>query len=641
MRLTVLFAVWLGLAWPGSADAQAPVPSGGPVANENVFQVVTPRSSIQITEQFSRIFECANRITMVSGFDPEIVHVDGVTPNRVMVRGEQAGVTTLVLTDEFDNTYTIEVFVAGDVRHVEAYLRQLFPEASVQVVKLKESVVLRGVVTEPDHITEMMDVAMDFYPKVLNQMRVGGVHQVQLNVRVLEVARTKVRQLGFNFLLGANEAFVASRPGSIVTTEDVTTPYGGPASYTFLTDSAIQFAVMGAGEVFNGFVDALRNENLLKILAEPKVVTTSGRPATILSGGEFPILVPQSLGTVTIEWREYGVRMEAVPVVLGNGRLRLDVAPEVSERDFSNSATIQGMVVPGITTRRVNTQVEMHFGETLMIGGLISTRKAGDTSKIPFLGELPWVGAAFRNVRYEMAETELLVLVTPHMVAPLSPDQAPPMGPGEFTDDPTDKELYFDGVLEVPKYGPECATCEPGYPGMGYGPGGEFSGNAGCVQQGPGSQGLMMPAGVSELPPQMGAPAAPATPAMVPSDPVLQPSQIPSGAFHSGNGALPNLPPLPGHDAPATQPMSSANQPAHLGLIDPFHTPVRSGSATLVTEKRAYQPATSPTTQPAAASTRPQSGSAPLGRLMGPQTRAEHSTTQLSAPRPASIITQR
>src|SRR5690606_7472356 len=107
---------------------------------------------------------------------------------------------------------------------------------------------------------------------------------------------------------------------------------------------------------------------------------------------------------------------------------------EVSERDFSNAVNIQGMVVPGITTRRVNTQVEMRFGETLMIGGLISTRKSGETAKIPFLGELPLVGAAFRRVQYSDSETELLILVTPHMVAPLSPHQVPCNGPGGFTD---------------------------------------------------------------------------------------------------------------------------------------------------------------------------------------------------------------
>ncbi len=385
LAFSSFLALWTLAALTAQVPAQqtgapAPVPADEPPirANENIFEVLTPRSELQITEQFSRVFECPNRIVRVDGFDPEVITVSALSPNRIRVRGEKPGVTTVVLTDEFDNSYSVEVFVTGDVRHLEAYLRKLFPEASVMAVKVNESVVLKGVVTEPQHITEIVDVATEFFPKVLNQMHVGGVHQVLLDVRVMEVARTKIRQLGFNFLLNGNKTYVASTPGNVVTVANLTTPIGGPSSTTFsgLTNSAIQFAIMGSSEVFNGFVDALRNESLLKILAEPKLVTTSGRPATILSGGEFPILVPQSLGTVSIQWREFGVRMEAVPVVLGNGRLRLDLAPEVSERDFSNAVNIQGMVVPGITTRRVNTQVEMRFGETLMIGGLISTRKS-------------------------------------------------------------------------------------------------------------------------------------------------------------------------------------------------------------------------------------------------------------------------
>ena len=463
--LSMLFATG-----PSPTHAQSDADPPRARVNENIFQVLQQRSELQMTEQFSHILESQNRITRVDGFDPEIVTVTALTPNQVRVRGERAGVTSVVLTDEFDNAYTVEVFVTGDVRHLQAYLRQLFPEASVQAIKLQEGVVLRGVVTEPDHITEIVDVAEEFFPKVLNQMRVGGVHQVQLNVKVMEVARTKIRRLGFNFLLNGQDGFIASTPGNIV-------PLGPPPTFPLaqnaLSGSTVSFAITGASEVFNGFLEALRQESLLKILAEPKLVTTSGRPASLLSGGEFPILVPQSLGTVTIQWREFGVRMEAVPVVLGNGRLRLDVAPEVSERDFSNAVSINGMVVPGITTRRVNTQVEMRFGDTLMIGGLISSRKSGETSKIPFLGELPWIGAAFSRKRFDDSETELLIVVTPHMVAPLRPEQVPPCGPGEFTDDPTDRELYLDGMIEVPNYGSECGgNCQPGFEGGLIPPGG-------------------------------------------------------------------------------------------------------------------------------------------------------------------------
>ncbi len=211
--------------------------------------------------------------------------------------------------------------------------------------------------------------------------------------------------------------------------------------------------------MFNGFFDALKDESLLKILAEPEMVTTNGRPSTMLSGGEFPILVPQSLGTVSIEWRQFGVRLEAVPMILGNGRVRLQLQPEVSERDFSNSVEVGGITVPALTVRRVNTEVEMQFGQTLMIAGLISSRQTAESSKIPLFGEIPWLGAAFRKVRHDDVETELVILVTPELVAPMDRDQVPQGGPGLYTDSPTDRELYFQGMLEVPSYGGPCATC--------------------------------------------------------------------------------------------------------------------------------------------------------------------------------------
>jgi type II secretory pathway component GspD/PulD (secretin) len=179
----------------------------------------------------------------------------------------------------------------------------------------------------------------------------------------------------------------------------------------------------------------------------------------MLSGGEFPILVPQSLGSVSIEWRDFGVRLEAVPIILGDGRVRLEVMPEVSERDFANSITLQGTTVPALTTRKVNTQVEMRFGQTLMLAGLLSSRQSGQTQKIPLLGELPWVGTLFRRIQYDEVETELVILLTPELVAPVEAGQLPRGGPGLFTTKPTDRELFGDGYIEVPSYGDECSTC--------------------------------------------------------------------------------------------------------------------------------------------------------------------------------------
>ena len=145
-----------------------------------------------------------------------------------------------------------------------------------------------------------------------------------------------------------------------------------------------------------------------------------------------------------------------MPHILGNGRLRLQVEPSVVERDFANSVTVDGITVPSFTVRKVSTQVEMNFGETLVIGGLISTRETGSTAKVPFFGELPWIGAAFSHREFTESETELIILVTPEYVAPMSPEQVPVGGPGKFTDTPTDHELFWHNILEIPRTGSEC-----------------------------------------------------------------------------------------------------------------------------------------------------------------------------------------
>jgi pilus assembly protein CpaC len=479
--LTVI-SVWYGAA--GCAEAQSPaLPAAQSVAEgvkpgEQIFQVLTPTSKLSLVELQTRVVELQRRIKVVDGFNPDVLSITALDPQRIRLRAERPGVTSVTLTDETGAAYTLEVFVEGDIRELQAYLEKFFPGSAVQATKLRENVVLRGWVTEPDQIPLMIEIARNFAPAIHNQLRVAGENLVQLNVRVMEVQRSRLRQLGFNWILNGQDYYVASTPGALVPVTEVELPFGGPPGVTLsqaaLANTSLQFAITGASEIFAGFLEAAQRNALLKILAEPVLVTTSGRPATILSGGEFPIPVPQGLGTATIEFREFGVRMEAVPIVLGNGRLRLDIAPEVSERDFSNAAEINGVVVPGLTTRRVNTQVEMRFGDTLMIGGLISRRKNGSLTKIPFLGTIPVLGAAFSRKQFEEAETELLIMVTPHLVTPMTPGQLPCNGPGQNSSDPTDHELYWDGMLEVDKVGEmydQGMFCPPGGPiGPGVGP---------------------------------------------------------------------------------------------------------------------------------------------------------------------------
>jgi pilus assembly protein CpaC len=435
-------------------------------SNEPLVPITAHRTDLEVIERFAKVLETKNRIVRVDGFDPAILNVSALTPNRIRISGLMQGVTTLVIYDEMGANLSVEIFVKGDSRTLQAIIDRKFPNSSIEAFKVQDAIALRGWVSHPEHITQIVEIAEQYYPKVLNQMKVGGVQQVLLKVKVMEAQRSTIRELGMNFTYLNRNGFVNSSPGSITSLDSVSLPFKpGVPSATALQSSIKNatgsFGIIGDNNIFSSYITALRTENLLKILAEPEVLALNGRPATLLSGGEFPILVPQSLGTVSIQYRPFGVQLEAVPVVLGGGSLRLELQPEVSDRDFSNAVTINGITVPALTVRRVNTQVEMKFGQTLMLAGLISSKQATTIQKVPFLGELPYIGMAFSRKKSEDSETEVVITVTPELVAPLDEGQVPSGGPGRFTDAPTDRELMVYGLVEVPKTGERCETCGP------------------------------------------------------------------------------------------------------------------------------------------------------------------------------------
>ncbi|MCA9074959.1 MAG: hypothetical protein KDA93_08000 [Planctomycetaceae bacterium] len=226
--------------------------------------------------------------------------------------------------------------------------------------------------------------------------------QVHVDLRIIEVDVTKARQLGLKLEFLPHP--VADSNGESIELASAT------------SGSRVLFGV-DRSEDLKSWINRLVDKEVASILAEPRLVTTSGRPATLNSGGEFPVLVPQSTGQVSIEWRDFGVRAEVLPVILDDGRLRLDVAPEISERDFSNSVNVQGMVIPGITKRRVNTQVEMSFGQTLVIGGLVLISKGMVQTDNP-LSKVPKESRLYKEALQPEAnhEKHLIVLVTPSLV---------------------------------------------------------------------------------------------------------------------------------------------------------------------------------------------------------------------------------
>jgi pilus assembly protein CpaC len=206
------------------------------------------------------------------------------------------------------------------------------------------------------------------------------------------------------------------------------------------------FRFMKGNSTWTNFIDALKQDGLVKILAEPTLIALSGQSANFLAGGEFPIPVPQGLGTVGIEYKSFGVGLTFTPVVLEDKKINIKVAPEVSELDYTTAIQLEGVAVPGITTRRASTTVELGDGQSFAIAGLLKDNTRDAIAKYPFLGEVPVLGALFRSNDYQRSETELIIVVTPHIVKPL--DMAKQSLPTDYYVEPNAWEFYGLGLLE-------------------------------------------------------------------------------------------------------------------------------------------------------------------------------------------------
>ena len=421
------------------------------------YAITRTSQRLEMVVNTSRILTLDKEVPRAMVNNPDIVRVVPLSPNKVQLSAIKAGVTQVNLWDEDGNLYTVNLVIIGDAQELDMLLQSEFPQASLRVRPLSTSVVLSGRVDRSEDVSRIVRMAEDYYPKVINNITVGGVQQVLLHVNVMEVSRTKLRAVGFDWAnFGRTDFVVQSVAGTLGSLHAV----GHRCRAT--GGATITFGLIGPDNSFFGFLEALRDNNLAKVLAEPTLVTVSGRPASFNAGGEFPILVPQSLGTISVEYKQFGTRVDFVPIVLGNGNIRLEVRPQVSELDNANGVTLNGTRIPGLRTRWVDTAVEMQAGQTLALAGLIQTRIESQNRGIPWLADLPWAGAAFRRVEEQQNEIELVVTVRPELVDALDPHEVPQCLPGQQSTSPNDVELYFRGYLEVPNCCSDgsCANCQ-------------------------------------------------------------------------------------------------------------------------------------------------------------------------------------
>ncbi len=465
-RLSLVVSMWTALSMGAIAWAQAGEGDEQPFRvtirdmSDNYQQVLVPLGRSILVETS---IETA-RADVIAG---NIVDVQPISPTQLLLTGKAFGTTQVILWSESDRRSMLEVTVELDVRALTEELQAVDPQGDIRVRSVMGNIVLTGTISGADKAAEAVDLANLFLPPqaresglagVRNHLHVAGEQQVLLRCIVAEVSRSAARQLGVNgFLAGENfqDMFAINNLGGINPSDiGVSRSVSVTDAIPFLTGlqgipvTASPTVSLGFPRVqMQLFLKALSDNSLLKILAEPNLVCISGETASFLAGGEFPIPVPQGIQAVTIEFREFGVRLNFTPVVNAHQRIRLRVRPEISETDFSNAVQVGGIVVPGLTNRSVETTVEIGSGQTIAIAGLLSEEVKAFASRIPGIGDLPVLGALFRSVDFRRELTELVILVTPEIVAPLDPHQVGPL-PGQFMIDPTDFEFYALGLLE-------------------------------------------------------------------------------------------------------------------------------------------------------------------------------------------------
>jgi pilus assembly protein CpaC len=441
----------------------SPAGAQQPAGKESIIRRIrSSRERLDLKVNQSRILTLGQKITQAQVNNPALLDLTALSPTEIQIAAKKAGVTQVNLWGADNQIYSIDVLIFGDAEELTVLLRREFPKASIHVIPVANGALISGYVDQPEHVSRILQIAEEFYPKVISNLTVGGVQQVLLHVRVMEVSRTKLRSLGFDWSKVTGQNVIVSGISGLLAS---VSPAAAP---TAASSATFAFHVVDGTSAFFGVLEALRQDNLMKVLAEPTLVTVSGRPAFFNVGGEFPILVPQSLGTVSIEYKKYGTQVDFVPIVLGNGRIRLEVRPRVSEIDNTRSVDIQAVNVPGLRVREVDTGVELGAGQTLAIAGLVQNRVDSRRREVPWIGELPYLGAAFRRVEEENNEVELLILVTPELVDAMDPHEVPKCGPGMHTDSPNDWQLFLRGHIEVPRCCPGgsngCKACAGGQP---------------------------------------------------------------------------------------------------------------------------------------------------------------------------------
>ena len=425
------------------ANAQQPSTGQAPPAAQNVEPPPPPSTAgeqgtdtLHIVVGHSVLVRTQSRVKRILTGNPSVLESVMTSPFEVVLTAKQPGGSSLVLWEESGKSRMIDIFADVDIGQLRAAFDESYPNLAVDIQSQEGRVVLTGAVPSPDVADQMVKMAQNYSKEVVNGLQIAlppRQKQVMLKVRFAEADRAKLTAFGINlFSTGATNTI-----GTISTQQ-----FGGQAINTGGSGASSgglsQFNLSDLLNIFlfrpdinlGATIKDLQQKQVLQILAEPNLLALNGQPAHFLAGGEFPYPVVQAtggnVGGITIQFKPYGVKLEFVGTIEGDDAIRLKVAPEVSSLDYTNSVTINGFIMPAIQTRRAETEIELKNGQTFGMAGLLDERTTVQLMKVPGIADIPILGELFKSRNVNRTNSELIVLVTPTIVDPVSgPVSAP------------------------------------------------------------------------------------------------------------------------------------------------------------------------------------------------------------------------
>ncbi len=397
----------------------------GPAGTGNFDSKTSSDQITHITLGRSVTVETKRRLAKIYITNPEILDSYTASPNQVIITAKKTGSSTLLLWDEAGESKTYLFSADLNVESLRASMRQILPNDNIEVESREGTITLSGTVGTSVIADSAVKLASVYSKDVANSLLInsGRVKQVKLEVKIVEVDRSKMNSFAFNFFSTGGNNTASTSTGQYPSTISSTAGTGGK---TVTIANPLNFSIYSSKLNIGATLQDLQSMQLAQILAEPNITAISGQKAAFLAGGEFPFPVVQSSSTgaptITLMFRPYGVRLDFTPVVNVDDTIDLKVAPEVSALDYTNSVNIAGYTIPAISTRRAETQVVLKSGQTFAISGLLDNRTADQFSKTPGIASVPVLGQLFKSKNINHTESELIVIVTPTLVDPLTED---------------------------------------------------------------------------------------------------------------------------------------------------------------------------------------------------------------------------